>query len=447
MITTRARVVVSLLLLSLIGALATGRQLFYNLVYLWAALLLTSFFWARSALLGISLERKPRSSRAQVGSLFLEQFWLRNRSRIPKLWLEARDLSDLPGYKVTTVAVGLGFRKRSDLDGHRRSTVTVSLGRGHERTWTVRTLCTRRGRFRLGPLRIMSGDPFGLFPVSLEVPQRQHFVVLPMIVPIPEFPMPSGRLPGGEALRQRTHQVTPNASSVRDYAPGDSLNRIHWPSTAKRNRLISKEFEFDPLADIWVLLDGSRRAQFAKSMDEMGKDEASPIVPGKPTLPPSTEEYGVSAAASVAFHFLQRDRAVGMVAYGRTRHVIQPDHGESQLYRILESLAVLNALGRNNLEDVIKVEGPRIPRGATVVVITASNGEDVLAAVRRLDYAGRRAVLVLMDAESFGGPVGTQAIASASQRAGIPVRVIRCGEPLDVALSEPSPFRRVSTAA
>jgi uncharacterized protein (DUF58 family) len=201
------------------------------------------------------------------------------------------------------------------------------------------------------------------------------------------------------------------------------------------------------MADIWVLLDASRRAQFALSPDDVAGEGAPPIVPGKPTLPPSTEEYGVSIAASVAFHFLQRDRAVGMVAYGRARHVIQPDHGESQLFRILESLAVLNALGRNNLEDVIKVEGPRIPRGATVVVVTASYGEDVLAAVRRLAYAGRRAVLVLIDAESFGGPIGSQAIASASQRSGIPVRVIRYGEPLDAALSEPSPLRRVSVAA
>ena len=40
----------------------------------------------------------------------------------------------------------------------------------------------------------------------------------------------------GEALRRRTHYVTTNAAGVRDYAPGDSFGRIHWPSTARRNR-------------------------------------------------------------------------------------------------------------------------------------------------------------------------------------------------------------------
>jgi hypothetical protein len=56
----------------------------------------------------------------------------------------------------------------------------------------------------------------------------------------------SGLLSGGEALRRRTHYVTTNASGVRDYAPGDSFSRIHWRSTARRNRLIVKEFELDP---------------------------------------------------------------------------------------------------------------------------------------------------------------------------------------------------------
>ena len=66
-----------------------------------------------------------------------------------------------------------------------------------------------------------------------------------------------GILPGGDALRRRTHYVTTNASGVRDYAPGDSYSRIHWRSTARRDRLIVKEFELDPLADIWIVPDMS----------------------------------------------------------------------------------------------------------------------------------------------------------------------------------------------
>jgi uncharacterized protein (DUF58 family) len=50
-------------------------------------------------------------------------------------------------------------------------------------------------------------------------------------------------------------------ASVRDYAPGDSFNRIHWPSTARTGQLIVKEFELDPMADIWLFLDLEKRVQ------------------------------------------------------------------------------------------------------------------------------------------------------------------------------------------
>jgi uncharacterized protein (DUF58 family) len=63
------------------------------------------------------------------------------------------------------------------------------------------------------------------------------------------------RVTGGDALRRRTHYITTNASGVRDYAPGDPFNRIHWKSTARKDRLIVKEFELDPLADVWLILD------------------------------------------------------------------------------------------------------------------------------------------------------------------------------------------------
>lgn len=443
---TRARVVVSLFILSLFGALISGRDLFYNLFYLWGILLLSSYVWSRISLIGIRLDREARSLRGQVGSLFIERFILRNDSRFTKLWVEARDASDLPGYKVTTVSVGLGFKDRSDLEGHQTSTVTIDLGPRHQRTWTVRTLCTRRGRYRLGPMVLRSSDPFGIFPAEKKLPFSQQLVVLPMIVPLRSFPTPSGRLPGGDALRQRTHQVTPNAATVRDYAPGDSLNRIHWPSTARRQRLIAKEFEFDPLGEIWILLDASRKSQFI--LEEDPQDETREVwLSGQYRLPPATEEYAVATAASLSLHFLELDRAVGLIAYGAARHVIQPDHGESQLNRILESLAVLDAVGQHSVEEIIKVESPRIPRGSTVIVITAALGAGVMMGLREMAYGARQPVLVLLDSESFGGPGGSDALTAAAGREGVPLRLLRCGDSLESALSTSTRVRRIPSAA
>jgi uncharacterized protein (DUF58 family) len=411
---SRAAVVLVLFALSLVGGIVSGKGIFFNLVYLWGGLLLVSFGWSRASLAGIGLRRTTRSLRAQVGGTLEERLFLNNRSRFPKVWLEVHDHSDVPG--------------------HRASTVTVGLGPGHERTWLVRTVCIRRGDYRLGPATLEGGDPFGLFPVSREAPDTQQVVVMPMTVPLSTFTIPSGQRPGGEALRHRAHQVTPSAAGVRDYAPGDGFNRIHWPSTARRDRLIVKEFELDPKADIWIFLDASRQAQ-AGSSEVAPADIPTWPGPRRVSLPPSTEEYGVAAAASLALYFLRQDRAVGMAAYGKARQVIQPDRGERQLYRLLESLAVVRAEGWLSLEEVLKVESPQIPRGASLALISPSVSPGVLSAARQLDRRGVQSVLVLLDAHSFGGPAGSRALALTAQKAGLNVRLVSCGADLGAALS------------
>ena len=436
---SRARVVLALFIISLIGARITGRDIFYSMTYLWGSLLIVAYIWSRTTLNGVEISREPRSNRAQVGQLFIEHFTLFNRSRTPKLWVETKDSSDLPGFRVTTVAIGLGLGDKSDAGARQAVTVASGFGRGQTRRWLTRTLCTRRGRFHLGPMTLRSSDPFGLFPRVREIPVLHHVVVLPMIVPIEGFPIPSGRLPGGEALRRRTHQITPNASGVRDYAPGDSFGRIHWRSTARLQKLIVKEFELDPLAEIWIIVDAAQDPHFELPQHDQ---RGAVLDDGEFQLPPSTLEYGVTAAASLAMHFLQRNRAVGFIAYGTSRQVIQPEPGEAQRLRMLESLAVLNAVGENTMQDVAKIEGPRIPQGATAIFITPSVSTDMLAAVRRLRHTGRQPVLVLLDAESFGGPTGSHTIADAARRSGIPARILGYGDNLGEVLGSPTrPFR------
>jgi uncharacterized protein (DUF58 family) len=390
---SRARVILALFILSLVGARVTGRDLFYSLTYLWGGLLVVAFLWSWTTLRGVTIIREPRSNRSQVGQLFIERFTLSNLSRIAKIWVETKDTSDLPGFRVTTLAIGLGLGDSSDVGAHQ-----------------------------------------AVFPRVREIPAVHHVVVLPMTVPLEGFPLPSGRLPGGEALRRRTHQITPNAAGVRDYVPGDSFSRIHWRSTARLQKLIVKEFELDPLAEIWIILDSAQTPHFElRQSDERAKVKED----GAFQLPPSTIEYGVTAAASLAMHFLQLNRAVGFISYGAARQVIQPEPGEAQRLRLLESLAVLNAVGDRSLQDVIKIEGPRIPQGSTAIFITPSVDTDMLAGIRRLRHTGRQPMLVLLDAASFGGPEGSHIIAEAARRSGITARILSQGDNLGDVLGSP----------
>jgi len=422
-----------LLLACLTGFTLTGRSIYASLSVLFGGVLLLAFVWSRLSLHGLRLERTSRSQTSQVGRVFEETLVLRNRSRVPKLWVEVRDDSDLPGAWASARALGLS-RSIGDQEftGHRASAVAAGLGGRQDRLWAARTICTRRGRFKLGPATLIGGDPFGLFPVERLASGTREVVVLPPTVPLPAFPIPAGRLHGGEALRRRTYQVTPNAAGVRDYAPGDSLNRIHWRSTARRDRLISKEFELDPMADIWLMLDGQRKMHFGESGTEeplAGRQGSKPV-----RLPPETEEYMIAAAASIALYVLSRNRATGLLGYGSARLVVQPERGEAQLFRILEALAGFGCDGDVDLTDVFRIETSWFPRGATIILITPNVREDLLPALLELRRRGLVPIAVFVEPKDFGSRLSSRPLTHALAEAGIAVRVARRGRAFEETL-------------
>ena len=415
--TTGQKVVIALLALSLLAGLVTGGKLYYRLSVFWALLYFGSWFWSLFSLRGLQFKRSARTLRAQVGQIFEERFEVQNQNRFPRLWLEIRDQTTLPGS-----------------DGSR--VVTMVMGR-QARSYLARVRLMKRGVFPLGPTTIATGDLFGLFPVELEIAGQDSLLVYPMMVDIKGFPNPPGLLPGGEALRRRTHQVTPNAAGIREYYTGDPLNRIHWLSTARRGRLMVKEFELDPLADVWIFLDAASNVQSSLPLtptDYYAKDFWTRS--GKMPLPPSTEEYSISIAASVVRDYLRRGRAVGMACAGMHVTLISPDRGGRQLGKILEALALTQMKGDLPLRGLIETQVKHMVRGSTVVLITPSTFREVGLVVDFLIQRGLKPIVVLLEASSFGGPAGTDLLAESIKLLGIPYRIVGKDADLSIALSD-----------
>jgi uncharacterized protein (DUF58 family) len=286
---------------------------------------------------------------------------------------------------------------------------------------------------------LATGDPLGLFKMQRKLPQTSTIVVYPAIVEIPHFATPTGYLPGVEALRRRSHYITTNVRGVRDYAPGDGFNRIHWPSTARKERLIVKEFELDPMSDIWLFLDMAKLAQAELEWKPVPERRGPALLwarrPGL-ELAPSTEEYGVTITASLAKHFIVRDRAVGLTSYAQQREVVPADRGERQLSKILEILAVIRGEGRIPLAQAMAAEGTHLVRGTTIIVITPSTSRDWVAASRHLEQRGLRVIAVLIAPDSFGGAEGMEEVMAELVAGGTPTYIVREGDDLAEALSQ-----------
>jgi uncharacterized protein (DUF58 family) len=401
---------------SLLAGAITGTALYFRLSYLWAGLLIVSWVMSRLSLRGVRVRRTARALRSQVGQIFEEHFELDNSSRWPRLWIEVHDASPLPG-------------------SHGSHVITLIGGR-ESRTYLARTRLVQRGVFALGPTTLVSGDLFGLFPVSRTIPNQDSVLVYPMLVEVRGFPNPPGLLPGGEALRRRTPQITSNAAGVREYGPGDPLNRIHWVSTARRDRLMVKEFELDPLADVWIFVDAARSVQAAKpfTLPEFDpRDFWRKRV--KYEIPPSTLEYAVTAAASLARYYLQRGRSVGLAYADQALRILPSDRGGRQLGKILEALALVQAEGDMPLPGLVEAQARHLPRGSTAVLITPSTSDSVYRTIDLLSRRGLRPVVVLLDGATFGGFISTQRVAESLKMMNIPLCQVAEGQDLGEVLS------------
>jgi len=419
-VTMRHWVVVILWLIVTLFAYQTNREIFFRLSYLLLLLQVSAFLWGWYQIVTFRLECKTITPRSQVGRFIEEQFLAHNTGRLTKVWMEVRDTSELAAHRSSRVLNALGARARWG--------------------WTVRTLCRQRGRFRLGPVSVLTGDPFGLFLFERRLNDTTRAVIVyPATVDLPIFAPARGQLAGGEALQRRTHHITTNVSGTREYAPGDSFNRIHWRSTARMERLIVKEFELDPAADVWVYLDLERAVQAEATRSEEAEYEHDLTwlwwTPTRWRLPPSTEEYGVTIAASVAKYFLRHQRAVGLVAYARAREIVQPDRGERQLTRLLEILAVLRAEGHLRFADVLTLESAHLARNHTLVAITPSAELDCVRVLREIKRRGVGVIVVLVDANTFGGRADTERAAVELLASGIATYVVKQGDDLQRVLS------------
>ncbi len=399
--------VLVVLAVSIVGLIITGSQaggFFTRLIFLCLLLIITAWLWSVLSVRSINVRRGARGVRQQMGQVFEERFEVTNLSPFVRPWLAVKDGSLLPGSGGSRILSWIG---------------------SHElRNYSAYTLLTQRGQFQLGPTNIYSGDPFGLFKYTRSFKGHQSLLVLPLIVDLQRFPFPPGLLPGGKAKRQRTPDITPHAGGVREYAPGDSLNRIHWPTSIRKDHLMVKEFEEDPRADVWVFLDAQ-----AEANNNLPYTRVPPKVDQfwmwqrkmKVTLPPDTFEYGVSVAASVCRFFIHQGQSVGFACASEHMINLPAERGERQMGKILETLAFLNRDGRLPLYGLVQSLFTQLPRGSTVVLITSSTDQSIIGAVDSLIYRDMRPVVVLLDPETFGGETSIEPVYLGIQIRNVPV--------------------------
>jgi len=372
----------------LILALVAGVAILYYLFYAIVALVLITFIWTRSLVQNLAVNRVLRTKWCVVGDTIQEDFVVRNDGRLPALWVEVRDESTIPHYHPGVVE---------------------SIGGLDERRWAARAVCRRRGLYKLGPLRVLTGDPFGIFQGAVTYNVQTNFVVYPRLIEMPGLPLPWGSAAGNSRSSLRTLHITTDAAGIRDYQPGDSLHRIHWLHSARLGELRSKEFDLEPSGNLWIILDMDAAVH-------AGQDEES------------TEEYAVKIAGALIHAAIRENKAVGLVAYGAEKTVIPPAKGARQLWRMMEHLATIAADGHLPLQRVMSDVSATLGKGLSIVVITPSTDPSWLNSLTLIRHRASAPAVILLDQASFGGPRSARLLAEQLASAGLVIHTVEKGQ-------------------
>ncbi|MGH2402545.1 MAG: hypothetical protein ACRDE6_07510, partial [Candidatus Limnocylindria bacterium] len=189
-----------------VAAFSTGIDFLFFLTYLMAAIGIGSWLYARRGLRDVRADYRVLNPRTHVGEVLQAIYRVENHDRWGKPWVECWNESTLPASLPGRV---IGVPARST------------------RQWLAKVTLTRRGSYRLGALRVRTGDPFGLFTSEMTVGAPTSVVVFPEVVPLPHWRLPPSPIDGTTPMRRRYEAATPLVSGVRPYVHGDAINRIH----------------------------------------------------------------------------------------------------------------------------------------------------------------------------------------------------------------------------
>ncbi|RPJ16927.1 MAG: DUF58 domain-containing protein [Chloroflexi bacterium] len=340
-------------------------------------------WWARGLSRSLQFEREMRFGWAQVGDRLEERFTLNNQFLLPATWVTLQDHSTLPDHRAS-VATGV--------DGSSTS------------QWKIITQCTRRGVYTLGGMTLETGDPFGIYTVTLEDPTSSALAVMPPVLSLPRFQILSSGWSGEGKPRHHSLEETINVSQTREMQPNDSMRLIHWKTTARQNKFFVRQFEGAPAGDWWVVLDLHKDSQLGTGWD-------------------STEEHAVILASSLVAQGLNEDHPVGLSINGDQSEWIVPRRNEYQLRSLLKALAVARP-SQMDLKDYLQRAGQSLSSRCSLILVTANADVEWTQSLLPLMWRGVSPTIFLLDPVSFGGSTNIKAISGIFQSMSIPCHVI-----------------------
>ena len=208
----------------------------------------------------------------------------------------------------------------------------------------------RRGRHPQGMIDLESASPLGLATCRVRFALPHEIVVLPRVGSLRRLER--------RDLRNRAHVVHGAASrgdeqevrGLRAWREGESLRPVHWRLSARRGRLISREFGGELRPPVHVVL--------ALALDASSHGARAAF------------EDAVSLAATLVEHHARRDHPVRLTLLGATATTLSCRRGRGGLVPALRALADAVPVDASAGRRLDEIQGTA-PSGERVYVVRA----------------------------------------------------------------------------
>jgi uncharacterized protein (DUF58 family) len=283
--------------------------------------------WAVSRL---ALDREVRDERGPVDNLWAgRSFQVRAR-------LRTNGVIGLP-YVLAIDRVPFGVEAGDGLTRYEGE-----IGPRQPAEFSYRIFCPATGRVRFEGVRMQLADLQGFFYHAAFVPDARSYRVLPMLVDAEGRGPTTKRhnlLPPPGVHRLRRPGTGSELLDLRDYLPGDPPKMIAWKVSARRDRLITKEFESEVPVRCTLFVDTSNSVRLG--------------VPGQNALSKQVDIAAAIAQATVGARDL-----IGLCIFDEhqtsvLRPARTPQHLSTVLNRLADAAGLAPAQGKVPIDTLL----------------------------------------------------------------------------------------------
>jgi uncharacterized protein (DUF58 family) len=348
---------------------------------LWIILGLAEWY-RRRALQQIIYRRRFQYTRAFPGEVFPVRLEVENHKFMPLSWLRVQDL--WPKMVGPVDEEVLAPSHVQDI-GYMVHVFSLRWFERAQRSYPL--LFRKRGAYMVGPAEIESGDLFGIFNHEAYLGATEQLTVFPALAPLERLTLPPENPYGDQRSRRRLFEDPNRPMGVREYHPEDGFRRVHWPATARTGQLQVKVFQ-PTSAQVFVLcLNVSTYHRYWEG------------------IYPALLERLLSVSASLLTMGIEEGYRVGMIANGCLSNSdqpfrIPPGRSAQQLSHLLQALAGVTPVVVAPFERFLLREVPKVPYGASLVVLTAVVTPDLAETLLRLKRHERQMTLFSLAEDS-----------------------------------------------